>query len=193
MGKFKELYDYCQTLPVPPYIERNAIRIKAEQIAGTRLAVMKMTLDTKNGRGLFVHASNTEHPFVKMSRGRPVVAIARELNYCWERLVQTKETMHLFDDEQAKTNTPEVFQNLVSEFVVLGPDVSPQRESEGVALFMALACLCPESVREQFVEDYNRGHIDHYGIALKLRIPKHFVAHLLSDTFTRIVQRALHN
>lgn len=190
MGKFKELYDYCQTLSAPPYIKRNVIRHKAEEIAGTRLAVMTMALDTQSGRGLFIHASNTESSFVKMSKGRPVVVVARGLNDCWDRLVQTKETMHLFDDDEEKTSTSDSFRNLVSEFVVLGPEPSPQRESEGRALFMALACLCPEAARQQFIDEYKRGLIDHYGIALKLKIPKLYVAYLLSDKFLGFVAQS---
>lgn len=191
MGKFKQLYDHCQSLSVPPYVHRNVVRLEAEKIVGARLAVMKMALDTQSGRGLFVHASNVNSPFVQQSKGRPVVIIARGLNECWDRLIQTKETMHLFDGEQEKTGNSQEFCNLVSEFVVLGSEVSPQRESEGRALFMALACLCPEAARLQFIEEFKRGHIDHYGIALKLKIPKLYVAYLLSDTFTRILRLCL--
>ncbi len=189
MTKFEELYNYCQDLPFPPYISRNAIRDKALEITGAEVVVWRISLDVQACRGFFVDASNADSPFIKQSGGRSVIILARELNYCWERLVQVKELMHLFDSEASKTNSSAIFTALVNDIIAPVPaaDRNPQLVSEQRAVWMALACLCPEKVRQEFISDIAKGHIDQLGIAMRLRIPEKYVPFLLRPNFADII------
>jgi hypothetical protein len=81
--------------------------------------------------------------------------------------------MHLFDVENEKTGTDKAFEALLTEFEVQQPtERSSQFTSDVKGLWMALSCLCPEKHRLEFIEQFQKGHIDHYGIALRLRIPQ---------------------
>src|SRR4051794_14338921 len=109
---FRVLHDYCQTLA--PKIHRNQIigKIK-ELVGGPKVLVVKVPLDAKATRGFFLHASNTEHPLVR-ENGRHIICISKENNPCWERFVNVKEAMHLFDDDGELTDTQEKFERLLT-------------------------------------------------------------------------------
>lgn len=189
MNNYKKLYEHCQNISVPPHVSSMAIKAKAEELTGSKIVILKAGLDTKACRGLFFSANNLESPFLIQAKGNPVVVIARGMNRCWDRLVQVKEIMHLFDSESEKTSSSAEFEKLLQD--ITSPpspgDSSKQLFSEHKAFWMALGCLCPETNRQQFMEDYNRKHIDHYGIALKLRIPEQHVPNLLSERFLDII------
>lgn len=189
MTAFKDLYDYCQTLPVPPKVSRNAIQAMAQELTGKKVSILKLDLDTNVSRGFFLSAGNLESALVRQARGNCVIALARGMNACWDRFVQVKELMHLFDADDEMTSTGEMFQSLLSELEVSfpKPEQSKQRASETKCIGMALACFCPEATRLQYVEAYEKKHIDHEGIALQLRIPKQLIPSLLSPNFARVV------
>ncbi|MCF8178461.1 MAG: hypothetical protein K9J74_08130 [Sulfuritalea sp.] len=190
MNQFGRLYEFCQTLE--PKVSRRDIQNKALEITGiASVKAVKTTLDTQKVRGFFLSAKNTEARIVQQL-GCNVIVLARDLNYCWERFVFTKELMHLFDTDDEKTGTEESFDGLLSEFEVLKPGAhSSQLVADVRGLWMALACLCPEKHRLEFIEQLEKGHIDHYGIALRLRIPQMYVPHLLRSDFKEIVESLL--
>lgn len=179
---FLELYNYCQTLE--PVISRKILRLKVKEIKGTTPQCIKTSMDQNTSRGFFVTADNTNSPFaqVAQSYGNNVIVLARDLNKCWERFVYTKELMHVFDDRNESVNTPKKFEELLNSFEVLTND-QDYINSEVVAFWRALSCLCPEKNRQEFIESYNKGHIDFYGIALRLRIPAQYVPSLFHERF----------
>lgn len=143
-------------------------------------------LDTAVIRGYFLSSKNTEHPFVK-SWGANIVVLARGQNHCWERFVNTKELMHLFDEDGEPTDSADKFEQLLTEWEVPEENLSPQKRSENKAFWMALACLCPESHRLSFEVQREKGHIDNYGIALQLKIPEQYVPFLFVPYYRSIV------
>lgn len=187
MSKYKELYQYCQTLS--PKVSRRDIERKALEIAEKKkITAVKSGLDPAVCRGLFISVSNQEHPLVRQI-GTDIIILARGLNYCWERIVYTKELMHLFDSEGEPTDTGDKFESLLTEFEMQSPDQqrSDQFNAEIECLWMALGCLCPEPSRLQFVEQMERGHIDEYGVALQLKIPEKYIKHLKRTDFPDIM------
>ncbi len=171
--QFRTLFDHCQTLT--PKISRNAIINKIKEITGVeKIRTIKVTLDTTVTRGFFLRATNVEHELVKAT-GFNVVAIARGLNDCWERFVNVKEAMHLFDDDGDLVDTAEKFEQLLNDFSSPTLTTSPQTASDLLGIWMALACLCPEKSRLEFEALVAKGQIDNYGIALRLKIPKYYV------------------
>lgn len=186
-NKYKELYEYCQNFE--PKISRRVIQAKALELTGIpRISVVKSGLDTDVCRGLFLSSSNTQARIVQQ-HGTDVIILARSLNYCWERFVYTKELMHVFDGAEESTSSPQQFETLLSE---LDPSSSlgrsPQSISEVKGLWMALACLCPEEHRKEFASQRKKGHLDDYGIALRLRIPQQYVQNLFVPSYSDIVQ-----
>lgn len=187
-GSFRDLYRYCQELK--PKVSRKHITPKVLELTGQKIKAIKSGLDISVCRGLFISASNTDHPFVKQN-GCNVIVIARDLNYCWERMVFTKELMHLFDSQDAMVNTPEKFEKLSSELVFPGTERSAALSSEIRAFWMALSCLCPEEYRVQFKSEIEKKHTDNYSVALKLRIPEQYVPSLFNPGFKHIVESLL--
>lgn len=186
MGKFSELYNYCQTLK--PKVSRRDIEQKTRDIVGVeKIKAVKTTLDTKVCRGYFLSAQNTEHPIVK-KLGCNVIVLARDQNYCWERFVYTKELMHLFDSNDEPTNSGEKLERLLCDLEVPSAELSKQTLSDIKGFWMALACLCPENNRVEFEKLRAKGHIDDYGVALQLRIPEQYVRSLLSPRYKVIIE-----
>lgn len=175
VNKFRVLYDYCQTLT--PKIKRNDICKKVIEVAGKgNFRVMKTDLDTSIIRGYFLSASNQENAFVKQ-HGCNVVVLARGLNDCWERFVQVKEVLHLLDDESELTDSKDKFGNLLSELAVPSAQLDTSRVTinDYIAIWKAVMCLCPDRNRLEFADQLEKGQIDHYGIALQLKIPQLYV------------------
>jgi len=191
MPGYKELYEYCQTLE--PKISRNDILNKAIELTGVgTIKCTKTALDITKMRGFFLSVGNTQHSLVRVF-GTNLIVLARGMNECWDRFITVKEVMHLFDRHNETTGTAEAFDRLLSDFELLKPaqGPSPQYSSELRSIWMALGCLCPEKLRLEFVDQFNKGHIDHYGIALKLKIPQQHVKYLLNDSFKPIIDTIL--
>lgn len=191
MTAFKKLFDHCQTLQ--PKVSTKEIKTKAIELTGAKnVCVVKDTLDTTKVRGYFLSVRD-EGSWLVRAYGCNVVVLARGMNECWDRFIQTKELMHLFDEEAVKTSTPDQLRALLGDFEALEPsqDHSPQYASELKSFWMALACLCPEPARLDFLEQFKKGHIDHYGIALKLKIPEQHVRQLFRPNYRQIVESLL--
>jgi len=189
---YKSLYESIQSHELP--INRNFVREKIIEVARVqKLTIVASGLDTNVCRGYFLHAQNTENPLVRQCGGY-VVVFARSLNRCWQRLVITKEMMHLFDNEEAATDTGEKFEHALSElFEVSSPSPSLQTQSEFNCFWMALGILCPEHLRQKFMKDRKSGHLDDYSIALKLRIPERYVPRLFTARYQQEIERLLRN
>lgn len=188
MTKFRELYDYCQTLK--PKVSRKDLTPKVCELTGSTVKVIKSGLDITRCRGLFLSISNSENPFVKQL-GNNVIVLARDLNYCWERFVYTKELMHLFDGPEEVTDTKEKVEKLFTEFGQPALDRSAQISSEVKAFWMALACLCPEQFRRDFKTQIDKGHTDHLAVALQLRIPQQYVGSLFDARYSMMIDTIL--
>ncbi|AWD21111.1 hypothetical protein B6K69_05045 [Fuscovulum blasticum] len=91
--------------------------------------------------------------------------------------------MHVFDAENAKTSTPELFQSLIDEFGAANETPSDQMLSEFASFWRALGILCPEKQREQFERERTDLKIDDYEIALRLRIPQQYVPRLFEPRY----------
>lgn len=185
---YRELYHYCQNLKTP--ISRRDLIAKVCHLTGkVKPRVIHHGLNPEIVRGFFIVAENSEHPFARWAYapGGGIIVVAREMTYCWHRLVVVKELMHLFDEPLELVGEAEIFQTLVSEFVAPTPDRSEAFRSEAQALWMALGALCPEQRRQEYARMRTAGEIDDMAIAQALKIPVRYVPHLFHDAFRRIV------
>lgn len=181
---FIKLHDHCQTLA--PKVNRNDIIGSIKDLTGEKIQVVKTDLDTSVIRGYFLSADNVDHPFVKKT-GRNVIVLSRDLNDCWSRFVNVKEAMHLLDDDKDLSDTAAKFERLVSDLSAPTVDRAPQTMSDLLAIWMALACFCPEKSRLEFQDLLSRGQIDNYQIALTLKIPEYYVPQLFLPVYPTLV------
>lgn len=184
MSKFPELYQYCQSLE--PKISRADITKRTLELTNTTVRAVKSGLDINVCRGFFLSAANKENRLVQQFDTNLIVT-ARSLNYCWERFVYTKELMHLFDLDGELTSTAESFEKLLRDFGQPVLELSPQLSAENRAFWMALSCFCPDKHRLEFKAQIEKGHIDNYSIALKLRIPEQYVPNLFIPQYPGII------
>jgi len=189
MGTFAELYTYCQTLT--PKISRRLITDRVFELTKQKVRAVKSSLDINNVRGFFVSAKNEKSRWVQQF-GSNVIVLARDLNYCWERFVYTKELMHLFDEEDELTRTHDHFERLLTSFgpiVVNDPgEITKQSRAEDKAFFRTLSVLCPEKYRLDYQDQFTKKRLDHYAIALQLRIPELYVPFLISHSYPEILK-----
>lgn len=185
-AKFKKLYEYCQTLS--PKVKRNDVIKKVVELTNSQpLRAAIVPLDTSVTRGFFISASNTEHPFY-MKVGGHVVVLAKELNDCWERFINVKEAMHLLDDSDEMTDSKDKFETLLDDWCG-PPDLSnPGQRADIRAMWMALACLCPETNRLEFATLRGKEQIDYFGIATKLKIPEYYVPFLFTHHYENFLE-----
>lgn len=174
--QFKVLYEHCQTLH--PKVKRNVVINKVREITGAAsIRTVMLVLDTTVVRGFFLSAENTAHKLVG-ELGKNVIVLAKDMNECWERFVNVKEAMHLLDDGDDVTDSKEKFETLLDDWGDLGAppgEGHQQKTSDVIAMWMALACLCPETYRQEYETLLNKKQIDYYGIALQLKIPEFYV------------------
>jgi hypothetical protein len=113
----------------------------------------------------------------------------RELNKCWQRYVCCKELMHVFDSQAERTDTAEKFQQLVDEIETPLPagEASPMYDTETRTLWMAIAILCPASVRERFKPDWDAKKLSDYEIALELRVPEILIKTIMGPLYDRMI------
>lgn len=193
-NNYKQLYEYCQALPTP--ISRADIKNKAVEIANIgNVRVVWVKFDHKEARGLFVQVRPDVPSEFLAKAGAPNVILLDDglkANKCWQRFIVVKEVMHLFDEDDEKTAEANSIQELLT-----GLEASDYRsgnkqlESDARAVWMALACLCPEAKRQEFKQKKLEGLIDDYAIASQLRIPQAHIRKLLSDSFDTFLREVL--
>ena len=113
----------------------------------------------------------------------------RELNICWRRFVCCKELMHVFDSAAEKTDSAEKFEQLVNEIETPLPagESSPMYDSETRTLWMAIAILCPESLRAEFKPRWEAKQLSDYAVALELRIPEILIKTIMGLGYDRMI------
>lgn len=191
---FSQLYNFCQTLDIP--VTRGELIPKAVEIAGAqKIRAIWVDLTSDKIRGRFVRANNHDSQWYKFMKAENVIALSSSLkadgkgngNKCWERFIFVKEAMHLFDDADESTATPESYEALLQDLENGAYYTSKQSQSDAMAVWMALGCLCPEKNRQDFIEKRKSGFIDNFGIATQLKIPEKHIDKLLSENFSKII------
>lgn len=190
---YNELYGFCQEQRVP--VSRKAILPKIAELTGLPKPKMACSgLDVRIIRGfMLVPGAASLHPLARYANGAALVVVARDLNYCWRRFVVVKELMHLFDTPLESVGSSDEFETLLSDMTTapqpqLG-GYSPPLKSEINAFWMALALLCPETKRHEYMRLLDESQITHPEIAEELKIPLQYVPSLFLPRFPQIVEK----
>lgn len=186
---FRELYDLCQE-QLPP-IGRTFLKENTLKITGVpSVRHFRASMEDENARGFFIHATNKDNQFVKQA-GTHVIVTRRGENTCWERFIYTKELMHLFDKSSELTASGQHFDDLLSDFLGNTVVSSPQMGSEIKCFWRAMAVLCPEKLRQEYIKSYNNKEINHYDVALALRMPEQYVPLYFTDRYKGTIDSLL--
>jgi hypothetical protein len=183
---YRQLVDYFQN--AQPKIGRGPVRVKIRELTGHQIQVAKTALDIRVCRGMYLSPQNQTARIVQQL-GSHVVVMPREgNNNCWERFVEVKEYMHVFDSPQEATDTGELFDALLAEFCASGgaaQTMSHQVNAEHKAFWRALGVLCPEPYRLRLIDERaERGpDLTDYQIALRLRIPEQYIPCLFLEWY----------
>lgn len=121
------------------------------------------------------------------------IRYSRDLNRCWRRFVCCKELMHVFDNEDERTDSRHKFftQMTQLESAPLKQDASPMLSAEIKTVWMALAVLCPLPLRNQYLPAWQKGELTDYDVALKFRVPELVIHNVMSDYFERAIDSLL--
>ena len=186
---FAALYAHCQSLAVP--IKRPELILKICELTKRQDPIRVMVSDDMDITviyGFIIWPGDTNHAYAKFCGMEPIIVIARGLHAYDQRFVVVKELMHLFDDALERVSTAEEFETLLSEFSVPAPTPpSAAMQSESKAVWMALAAMCPESLRQALQRKREKGEMTDADIADHLKIPQQFVPHLFVPNFKEIV------
>lgn len=191
---FKTLYEWSQKQT--SHIKRTAIQTQVQSLTNQKIEVCWDNLDIRILRGFWLNppkAAASKFHAVNKSGG-PVVVIARDLNRCWKRFITVKELMHALDATDEHTSTAEQFEEVIdslSSGVVNPTNLSPQMRAEHVAVYKALAVLCTQKNIAMYSEQYKKGGISYYDIALSFGIPEQYVPIILGSYFEATVTKIL--
>ena len=106
------------------------------------------------------------------------------------RFVFVKELVHAFDNPMQAADNGDTFDTQLQDLSGPVTNLSPQCEAEFLSFWMALGILCPEQHRQQYRDRLAAKQIDHYAIALELRIPELYVPLLFESRFDALIARA---
>ncbi|KZX86653.1 hypothetical protein A3726_10210 [Erythrobacter sp. HI0037] len=112
-----------------------------------------------------------------------------ELNTCWKRYVCCKELMHCFDFDEERVDEAEKFEQLLDEIEAPLPNdaSSPMYKSEVRTLWMAVAILCPQTLRDHFKQQLDAKELSPYEVALNLRIPEALVRTIMGESYDKMI------
>lgn len=186
---FSKLYAYVQS--IEGRVSRKQLRPKILELTGREPRVFHTHMDTLLVRGMFIdYVPGSKYS--KWSGGQPCILIARNQDDIWKRFVEIKELMHTFDDGLDRIGTDSDFAQLLEYFTAPGSGLVQQNHlSDGLGVVKALACVCSESTRQEYVRKCDNDEITLAEMARELRIPEVYVSWLLVPNFKSLVMRLI--
>jgi hypothetical protein len=153
------------------------------------IALYPCKLDTSISLGHIVYDQDRTSPY-NGTHDVAIICFSDELNRCWQRLVCTKELMHVFDGTQGRTNSRDRFITLLAELETAPryEDASAMFKTERDALWKAILVLCPERLHRQYIKPGLTAE-EIGDVAQSLRVPVQAVRAIASPYY----QTALEN
>ncbi|MDE3180510.1 MAG: hypothetical protein KGM47_12720 [Acidobacteriota bacterium] len=192
MTTFADLYEQFKNSPL--HVKRNAVRDAVLKATGAqRVHIHAATMNTTVCRGMYFSPRNATHG-LDAYVGQHVIAISRDLNTCWSRMVIVKELMHMLDGADSATDSGEAFERVFSELngVSNAQQQSPQSHAEVRAFWMALAILVPENhrvrLKASWLSDQREPTAKNFAVAKELLIPAIHVPRLFGPQYERILE-----
>jgi hypothetical protein len=111
-----------------------------------------------------------------------------------QRLVQTKELVHICDVNAVRVSTRGQVSELVDWFGIPADaraeieKISPGIASDQSGVLLALAVLFPEQARAALKPEFDRGAISASAIAVMAQLPIEYVGLLMMDNWPRLIE-----
>lgn len=123
------------------------------------------------------------------------ILIARDLPEEWQRVVATKELLHILDTDDFTAQSREAVSQLLVNFSVPQEMRQPTNSfySDWVQLILALAILVPKDSREILRNLIAQDKINFEDAARIAHVPSEFMESILSDWFEQSVADILNN
>ena len=99
------------------------------------------------------------------------------------RFALTKELMHVFDQAEARVDTPDKFRSLLREIQNKPLEQSSMMKSELDTRWMAAIILCPKPFRDSVIDDYKAKKLENFDIAEKFNIPEWVAPFVMDDYY----------
>jgi hypothetical protein len=187
---FARLYQFARELGQYPIVLEGVVDKKAMELTSQdELCYVPLDLDPQISLGHIKQYRVQNGVYNADPTWVTEIRYLKTLNVCWKRYVCCKELMHVFDNEEERTNTADKFMQLVEEIEtpLPGDKASPMYETETRTLWMAVAILCPENLRQHFQPDWEAKKLSDYDVALELRIPEVLIKTIMSPSYETMV------
>jgi hypothetical protein len=185
---FRELWDFRQDLKAPVVLAD--IRRKLRELTGRGVVVHRVDADPDFFYGMYLSPRNEDTLYHKVPAGAGAIVICKHLDPAWQRFVELKELMHLFDDPMQSTTTGEEFEALLTGLCedLRGGNRSPQHQSELDSIWMAISLICPEEMRTDFIQQRSAGKISDKEFADKVEMPEVWIPGLNNENYKAYVE-----
>ncbi len=187
---FADLYRYSNELDVvvtPLQLLKERVIAFHPNVGDVEFWACK--LDQNISRGHMVYHLDRTSPYEE-EYDVASIRYDQELNRCWRRFVCCKELMHVFDSSAQRVDSVDRVKILLDELQTnpLSEDESPMFTSERDAEWMALLALCPERIRNRYIDGYVSSPERDKEIATELKIPQVYIRALMGVHYLRALE-----
>jgi len=176
---FQSLYDWVQTQS--PKISTNDVKQKIlDSGHASRIDERWYGFNPTILRGVVVRGPLKINAGLLTDEKEFLICLSRLSGKHERRFFLTKELMHIFDEDELRVRDGGTLEAQLAYLARKGVS-SHASKAEVRAFWRALAILCPEKDRQEFIADQER--LKPYDMAARLRIPEGVVASLLHDEF----------
>lgn len=187
MSVSKLLDDFSKIEKVPVSVDMVVAELRARDITDKISYIRDETLDPRIVRGYLYRTRNTEDGSYESA------IVHARMSEGEERIVSTKELIHILDPERLKVSEEKRLKDLFSK-IVLPPEVADiAEEGEHVstdrdAIFEAVALLFPLAARNKIYADYMQEKVSIEWIADKVEIPVEYALPVMNGYWPAVVR-----
>lgn len=188
---FSTLYKFIEKQDSVPSIIEGVVDKKILELSTQdEIWYTPVDLNTKISLGHIKQCRIQKKPYDQNPLWVTFIRYHKDLNLCWKRFVCCKELMHVFDSKKERVDSAIKFDTLLKELSShpLTKEASEPFKSENKTKWMALAILCPLSVRELYKKKIQSGEMSNYDVALDLRMPELLVPIVMDNRFVHVVK-----
>ena len=147
-----------------------------------RITLSPFDQPTAHLRGMMLHYTSIQ-PYGAELEHR-IIRFNQNLSIPWQRLVCTKELMHILDDETLRVSSKLQLDELLRQILNDGSSYASMSKTalyEDAAIYQALAVLCPEDIRSDLFEDYQKDNISLEQVAATFAIPPEYAGTIMGS------------
>jgi hypothetical protein len=188
------IQEFSKKIDLPIKIDEIADFIKNKGFVG-RIVYHPFDMDPRQLAGMLLHDKPaTIAPPYLSDEEVANIAYSTQLSREEQRLVKTKELLHICDVANARVGTRSQVSDLVTWFSI-PPDarnemarISPGIISDHLGIVLALAVLFPAKAREVLKPHFDCGNLNEAAIAALAHIPKVYVRLIMKDVWPELIE-----